>query len=233
MALPCKKPSQSRKKNMRSIFYPLDSGFFIAEAEICFMFYFSAFYCAKIYILFFMLYIYIYIMTNYKDYYYKYKALKYYLKNNSIEIKGGVNTQIKEKVIEILKSVVDQLNEQVSQLEEKILKLNPSHNEGQWAKAQFLSDKIYNIKNFSGRINNVLSKLKMERTYINNIYIKLQRKSLQSILTDLENNKKITEDFFSRYDSSNFNLEMKDKIVKQLKEVEEILKTLTENNGNN
>ena len=30
-------------------------------------------------------------MTNYKDYYYKYKALKYYLKNNSIEIKGAHN----------------------------------------------------------------------------------------------------------------------------------------------
>ena len=26
---------------------------------------------------------------NYKDYYYKYKALKYYLKNQRIELKGG------------------------------------------------------------------------------------------------------------------------------------------------
>ena len=37
-------------------------------------------------------------MTNYKDYYYKYKALKYYLKNNSIEkqkqIKGGMETNV-------------------------------------------------------------------------------------------------------------------------------------------
>ena len=45
---------------------------------------------------------------NYKDYYYKYKALKYYLKNNSIEIqkqiKGGSLTEekIDEKIAESL-----------------------------------------------------------------------------------------------------------------------------------
>ena len=65
--------------------------------------------------------IYIYFMTNYKDYYYKYKALKYYLKNNSIEnqkqIKGGTETEYDyAREIDNLRGEIDNLRFQINLL---------------------------------------------------------------------------------------------------------------------
>ena len=67
---------------------------------------------------------------SYKDYYYKYKALKYYLKNNSIEkqIKGGTNNEqellqfLEKNKNELLKDINDNENikQNINKLEEAI-----------------------------------------------------------------------------------------------------------------
>ena len=59
---------------------------------------------------------------NYKDYYYKYKALKYYLKNYNIEnqkqIKGGVNDFINPLSNPLSKKRKNNNNEEVNYLSE-------------------------------------------------------------------------------------------------------------------
>jgi len=64
-------------------------------------------------------------LSNYKDYYYKYKALKYYLKNNSIEkekkIKGGANFIKENSENENRKILLEQIKEDASKVfEDKV-----------------------------------------------------------------------------------------------------------------
>ena len=54
---------------------------------------------------------------NYKDYYYKYKALKYYLKNNNIEIIHGGNAVQETPVVEFKKINI------LSKKKDKIIKV--------------------------------------------------------------------------------------------------------------
>ena len=76
------------------------------------------------YYIFILYAIYIYFMkVNYKDYYYKYKALKYYLKNNSIEkqkqIKGG-SEQFIEQMKKIRRENRDSIKNYLRNLKEEI-----------------------------------------------------------------------------------------------------------------
>ena len=115
---------------------------------------------------------------SYKDYYYKYKALKYYLKNNSIEIKGGsifqkrAQTQVnKNPFLQFLQENKDALEKQLQKDKDHLKKL----------KGVIKKDKILKI----------LKKDKEELTFPTKQHISVKEMEIENLKNDIN---KLKED---------------------------------------